>query len=210
MLLLAALVCCFLIGVAVAARLLPELFALTPEDVEAFVARWGAWGAAASMLLMVLHSFVPVPAEIIAIANGMVFGVLLGVAITWAGAMLGALSAFALARGAGRPLLCRLVAAERRGPVEAWTRRAGSLLLLRLLPVVSFNAVNFAAGLAGVGWWRFLWTTALGILPLTIASVVLGARMFAIPWPVWLALTALLLALWPLLRRLRRAAFGAP
>jgi hypothetical protein len=47
---------------------------------------------------MVAHSFVPLPAEIIAIANGMVFGAVVGSIITWTGAMLGAICAFALAR----------------------------------------------------------------------------------------------------------------
>src|SRR5262249_58796380 len=74
---------------------------LSAADVERFVAGWGMWGALASMLLMVLHSFVPVPAEVIAVANGMMFGTLGGAAVTWSGAMLGALSSFALARWVG-------------------------------------------------------------------------------------------------------------
>ena len=42
---------------------------------------------------MVLHSFIPFPAEFLAIANGMVFGPVLGTVITWSGAMAGALLA---------------------------------------------------------------------------------------------------------------------
>lgn len=172
-------------------------FSLTPEGIEAFVAEWGLWGALGSMLLMVLHSFVPIPAEVIAVANGMMFGTLGGIAVTWAGAMLGALSAFAATRWLGRPLLCRAFADRRRARLEAWVRRPGALLLLRLLPVVSFNLVNVAAGLAGASWWAFLWTTALGILPLSAATVVLGAHVFEIGWPVWAAIggAVILLAL---------------
>jgi uncharacterized membrane protein YdjX (TVP38/TMEM64 family) len=166
----------------------PGWLELSPARVEEFVASWGMWGAAASMALMVLHSFVPIPAEVIAVANGMMFGPWRGTLITWSGAMLGAVSAFAVARWLGRPVVRRFVAEERRAGIEAWTRRPGSLLLLRLIPVVSFNLVNFAAGLAGTSWWNFLWTTALGILPLTVVSVVLGARIFEIAWWVWAAI----------------------
>jgi uncharacterized membrane protein YdjX (TVP38/TMEM64 family) len=166
----------------------PGWLELSPAQVEDFVASWGMWGVAASMALMVLHSFVPIPAEVIAIANGMMFGPWWGTLVTWSGAMLGAISAFALARWLGRPVVRRFVAEERRAGIEAWTRRPFSLLLLRLIPVVSFNLVNFAAGLAGTGWRTFLWTTALGILPLTVVSVVLGARIFEIAWWVWAAI----------------------
>ncbi len=173
----------------------PGSLELTPAKVDAFVAAWGMWSAVGSMALMVLHSFVPVPAEIIAVANGMLFGPFWGIVVTWSGAMLGAASAFAAARWLGRPVICRFIAAERRAAIERWTVQPGSLLLLRLVPVVSFNLVNFAAGLAGAGWWDFLWTTALGILPLTVLSVVLGARIFDIPWWGWVLAAGCIAAL---------------
>ena len=44
------------------------------EHVEALIRSWGMWSAAGSIVIMILHSFVPLPAEIIAMANGMVFG----------------------------------------------------------------------------------------------------------------------------------------
>ena len=86
----------------------PGWFTLTPAQVDAFVASWGMWSAVGAIVLMVLHSFVPVPAEVIAVANGMMFGPWWGVAVTWTGAMLGAVSAFAASRWLGRPFICRL------------------------------------------------------------------------------------------------------
>ena len=73
----------------------------------------GIWGIVGAVLLMVLHSFVPFPAELLPIANGMVFGPLLGVVVTWSGAMLGAVVAFALARLLGRPFVARFVDAKK-------------------------------------------------------------------------------------------------
>jgi uncharacterized membrane protein YdjX (TVP38/TMEM64 family) len=173
-----------------------DTLTLSVEGVEKLVDSWGAWGVAGSLLLMVLHSFVPVPAEVIAIANGLCFGLFGGIAVTWSGGMLGAASAFALARGLGRPLVCRLVTERRRARVDGYVRSPGALLLLRLIPVVSFNLVNYAAGLAGAGWWTFLWTTALGILPMTILTALLGSRIVEISGPVWLAIGAAVIVLW--------------
>ena len=171
---------------------------LSVEGIERIAEAWGAWAPVASIALMILHSFVPFPAELIAIANGMLFGPVWGTLVTWIGAMLGAALAFALARRYGRPLVDRLVA--RRGWTGAEALHAccdaRTLLLARLVPVISFNLINYAAGVLGIGWWRFLWTTSLGILPITVASVALGTQLMGTMWDVWLASSGLLLALY--------------
>jgi uncharacterized membrane protein YdjX (TVP38/TMEM64 family) len=152
---------------------------LSVEGIERIAEAWGAWAPVASIALMILHSFVPFPAELIAIANGMLFGPVWGTVVTWIGALLGAALAFALTRRYGRPLVDRFVARK------AWTGAealhaccdARTLLLARLVPVISFYLINYAAGVLDVGWWRFLWTTSLGILPITVASVALGDQL---------------------------------
>jgi uncharacterized membrane protein YdjX (TVP38/TMEM64 family) len=183
---------------------------LSVEGIEQIAEAWGAWAPVASIALMILHSFVPFPAELIAIANGMLFGPVSGTLVTWIGAMLGAALAFALAKRYGRPLADRLVARRAWTGADAFRAcyDARTLLLARLVPVISFNLINYAAGVLGVGWWRFLWTTGLGILPITVASVALGDQLTGPMWDVWLAASGLPLALylgwrWCSARRLR-------
>ena len=180
------------------------LTALDERDVERFVRSWGAWSAAASVGLMVLHSFLPLPAEIVTIANGMLFGPLLGIALTWLGAMLGAVLSFALARALGRGFVRLFVSPSAEARLMRYSPQPGTLLYLRLVPLISFNLINYAAGLLGVPWWRFLWTTALGILPLTVAMVLLGAEMLHAPLWLWLAVGAALLLLWLVIEAWRR------
>ncbi|NIM06330.1 MAG: hypothetical protein GTN65_12110, partial [Armatimonadetes bacterium] len=60
----------------------------TTDSIKGYIRDAGPWGVAVSMGLMVLHSFIPFPAEVIAIANGMIYGVLWGTVITWTGAMM--------------------------------------------------------------------------------------------------------------------------
>lgn len=194
---LALLVMAIVVGLLIAKGALDwRLLSLTTQDVESFAKAWGAWSAAASILLMILHSFVPLPAEVIAIANGMLFGPVLGIAITWIGAMLGAILSFAFARGIGRPIARRLVSEQRWRTIEGWNAHPSTLVLVRLVPVISFNLVNYAAGVTGIGWWTFLWTTGLGILPITAASVIFGDRMLSASWPVWLLIAAGVVVLW--------------
>src|SRR5215217_4415002 len=99
-------------------------------EIEAAIVSLGPWGVAASVGLMVLHSFVPFPAELLALANGMIYGPFWGTVITWTGAMLGAFAAFGLAHRFGRPLTERLVARRHLARLDGWAERGGWRALL--------------------------------------------------------------------------------
>ena len=91
----------------------------------------------------------------------------------------------------------RLLSNEQEHRLEEWVDRLGgdALLLGRFIPAISFNLMNYGAGLAPVSWWTFLWTTGLGILPLTILMVWAGERLDKIPLWAWalIVLVALLM-----------------
>ena len=173
------------------------------KGIEDTVASWGPWGVAASIALMVVHSFVPFPAEFLALANGMLYGPYWGTAITWVGAMLGAYLAFGLSRLLGRPFVETMVPRKRLSRLDDWTARqgAGALFLSRFLPVISFNLINYAAGLTNISWFTFTWTTGLGILPMILFMVVMGDLIEHMPWQTSLALFAAGAALWWLVFR---------
>ena len=181
----------------------------TPAAMVAQIRSWGPWAALGSIALMVAHSFLPFPSEIITLANGMVFGPVWGSAISWVGAMLGAVSTFGLVRLLGRPFVYRMLSENQLRRLSEWSTARGGMALLigRLIPLIAFNLLNYAAALTDVSWWTFIWATGLGILPLTILLNVFGASiltMTAWNW-VWLLLGAILIAGW-LLARLRSSA----
>jgi uncharacterized membrane protein YdjX (TVP38/TMEM64 family) len=163
----------------------------TSQAIEEFIVSLGMWGVVGSIGLMIAHSFLPFPAELIAICNGMLFGLFWGTVITWVGAMLGAYLAFGLARWLGRPVVEIFVPQRRYADLDAWSRRAGggALLFSRLIPVISFNLINYAAGLTRLSWWTFTWATGLGILPICILSVALGAGLLQKESGTWLWLS---------------------
>ncbi|MGD2080795.1 MAG: TVP38/TMEM64 family protein [Nitrospirota bacterium] len=167
-------------------------------EIERYIKEAGPWGVAVSIGLMVLHSFVPFPAEFIAVANGMVYGAFWGTVITWSGAMLGAYLAFGLSRKLGRGFVHRMLEKKNALKVEKWSELhgGGAVFVMRFIPVISFNLINYAAGLTRVSWWTFTWATALGILPITVLMVVMGSRMATMPWYGWLLFIAAGLAIW--------------
>lgn len=173
-------------------------FDLSATMVRDEILSWGMWGVAGSILIMVLHSFVPFPAEIVAMANGMAYGPFWGTVVTWSGAMLGAILAFALSRWLGRPFVEAMISERHRTKIDDWIedQGAGTLFFSRFVPVISFNLINYLAGLTVIRWWTFIWVTGLGILPLTFLMVWMGDRMGSDEAEVWLWLLAIGIVGW--------------
>ena len=196
---------------ALALWLLPPAWVIdldnTVEGTVALIRSWGAWGVLGSIGLMVAHSFLPFPAEIVTIANGMVYGPVWGTVITWVGAMLGASAAFGLVRLLGRPFVQRFLPSRHQQQLAVWSRERGgvSLLIGRLIPLIAFNLINYAAALTEISWWTFLWATGIGILPLTILLNVVGDQMLTVPLWAWLLLGAVGILIWLILHLRWRA-----
>jgi uncharacterized membrane protein YdjX (TVP38/TMEM64 family) len=148
------------------------------------------------------------PGLVPTIASGALFGVPAGSLPTLTGAVAGATLAFEIARRVGRAPVKEL-AGPREVRIERWLREHGfvALLYARLVPVVPFNILNYAAGLAGLSRRSYVIATALGIVPGTIAYTAAGsaaAHPGSTPFIVSLAAVALLTALVGALSRLRR------
>ena len=184
----------------------------TIEGVVAQIRAWGPWAALGSIVLMVVHSFLPFPSEIITLANGMVFGPFWGSVITWVGSMLGAVSTFGLVRLLGRPFVYRMLSENQMRRLSDWSSTRGGMALLigRLIPVIAFNLLNYAAALTDISWWTYILATGLGILPLTILLNVFGASiltMAGMSW-TWILLGVFVVAAWLLVMRRSRAERG--
>lgn len=167
-----------------------------PAELAAWLRGFGAWAPLAVVLLMIAHSFIPFPAEIVALCAGAVFGTLSGAALVWIGAMLGAILSFWLARRLGRGFVESRLSPENVARLDRFTRDRGTMTLLicRFIPLIAFNLINYAAGLTRVRIATFLWTTGVGILPITLLATWLGARMKDMSWPMLLAVSGISIA----------------
>jgi len=106
---------------------------------------------------------------VLTLAGGALFGFWRGALLNLIGANLGASAAFGIARLLGRDGLQALLG-PRLARLDRLTQQAGFawLLRVRLIPVIPFNLVNFAAGLTAMPWRTYAAATALGILPGTL------------------------------------------
>jgi uncharacterized membrane protein YdjX (TVP38/TMEM64 family) len=136
-------------------------------------------GALIVLALALLHSVVWYPAEILDAAAGYVFGFWVATPLVMGGWLLNGFICWLVGRNVARPLLIRWLGESRFGRYERAVARGGVTLLLgmRLVPVVPFSLFSYAAGSARVPLGRFLWTTAIGYLPLTALFTYLGSRL---------------------------------
>lgn len=160
------------------------------ETIAAYIKSWGVWGHFSLVGLMVAHSFIPFPAEFVAIAAGMSFGMVWGTVLTWTGAMIGGLLAFGIARQLGRPFVADILTPDQLARIDTGSAvtTVSAMIAVRLVPVIAFNLVNYGAGLTNVSWWRFTWTTAIGILPLTFLMAMIGDQMRDPTFADWMML----------------------
>jgi len=148
-------------------------------EVRSKVKDLGVAGPLLILALTLIHAVVFYPAEIVDAAAGFVYGFFPALALMMLGWLLSGLLCFAVGHSVARPLLDRWFGVERFERMEATIERGGATLLLavRLVPVVPFSLVSYAAGAARVPLWRFAWTTLVGYLPITALAVYFGTRL---------------------------------
>jgi uncharacterized membrane protein YdjX (TVP38/TMEM64 family) len=165
-------------------------------------------GALILLALALVHSVVWYPAEILDAAAGFVYGFWVALALLMVGWLVNAAVSWLIGRHAARPLLGRWLGMERFAVYERAVERGGVTLLLgmRLVPVVPFSLFSYAAGSARVPLFRFMWTTAVGYLPITAVFAYLGSRLeeLSLSDPVVWVGAGVLLALLLLTRRVLR------
>jgi len=200
-----------LAAILVAAR----VFGLGDRLVElrAWILGLGPVGAVVFVLIYGVATTVALPASVLTVAAGALFGSVMGVALVSVGATLGAAGAFALARWLARDAVSRwLEGNEKFRKLDAMTERHGAIIvaITRLVPIFPFNLLNYGFGLTRVPFGTYLFWSWLCMLPGTVLYVV-GADAFTqglaegrVPWALVGALAVALAILVLLVRFARR------
>ena len=119
------------------------------------------------------------PASLIGIASGAVYGLCLGFALSCAGTLCGGWIAFALARSLLRPWVARHIASRAGGRVAELDAAVGQdgwrlVCLLRVSPVMPFALTSYALGLTHISARDYVLGT-FAALPALLGYVAAGA-----------------------------------
>ena len=168
-----------IIVVTIAAVILVAVAVWVPLPTAVQLRDWatsvGPWFPLAFLATHVVVTVFPFPRTAFTLAAGLLFGPALGVGIAVLASALSAVIALVLVRALGLQLSV-LVSHPRVESVDAWLRSRGwpAVLSLRLIPVVPFSVLNYAAGASAVRVLPYLLATLVGLLPGTAAVVILG------------------------------------
>ncbi len=137
--------------------------------LRAFFLGWGPFAPLVYFLFVTVEVVVaPIPGLMLYAPGGVVFGAILGGALSLAGNVVGAGIACTLARSVAPVWLDRWFAQEKMSAVRASLEDYGGwvLFLLRLNPLTSSDIVSYAAGFTRIPVWKVMLATCLGMAPL--------------------------------------------
>ena len=119
-----------------------------------------------------------VPASALTIGSGFLFGLWVGVPATLVGATIGACILFMAAKSSIGEAL-KSIAGPFVGKMEAGFNESpfSYLFTLRLIPIFPFAVVNIAPAILGAKFRDFFITTAIGMIPGTLAYAWIGAGL---------------------------------
>ncbi len=170
-----------LLLVVVIAALALVLRALDVTSVDELRTRVDDAGLWAPLVFVVLYSLLTValaPGSIGSAAAGLIFGGVAGTVLTVVGATIGATGSFVLGRALGRDTVGSLFG----GGIDRLDRFIGdrpfrSVVAIRLLPILPFGLVNYAASFTRLPLRSYVGGTAVGIVPGSALFVALGASL---------------------------------
>jgi uncharacterized membrane protein YdjX (TVP38/TMEM64 family) len=161
-----------LAALIVAFRVLPVASWL--RDFQTYVRGLGAIGYVVYVVVYAICVVAFVPASILTLGAGAIFGFAGGVIVVVIGATLGATLSFLLARTVMRKRVESMTAknAKFRALDRAIARDGTKIVfLVRLAVVFPFTWLNYAFGLTAIPLWSYVAATFIGIIPATVAFV---------------------------------------
>ncbi len=138
----------------------------------------GTRGVVIFFVAYVISTVAGLPGSVLTLALGFAYGPVWGLAIASPAAVTGATCAFLLGRTLLRDWAARKVGGSARArAIEAAVEREGFklVLLLRLSPVVPFNALNYVLSLTSVRLGTYVLASLVGMLPGAALYVYLGS-----------------------------------
>lgn len=149
---------------------------INQNQLQDWLKQSGIWAPIIYIGLYTVATVLVLPSTALNLTGGAIFGPWLGTLWTSIAAIIAAVVAFAFTRTAGRELVAQKLAGRWQA-MDAEMQQGGLFYMfaIRLLPIIPYGLVNFAAGLTSISFRDYLLGTILGTVPGILPFVLLGS-----------------------------------
>ncbi|KOH45415.1 TVP38/TMEM64 family protein [Sunxiuqinia dokdonensis] len=152
-----------------------EAFETLTSDNNQRISNWvdqlGFWGPIFIILTMVLQMFLLIiPSPLLMVVSVLAYGPYWGTLISVSAVAVASSIGYFVGRYLGEVAIARLLGGDKEKQLEFYVEKYGvwAVIITRLAPFLSNDAISFVGGILRMGYWRFIGATLVGIFPLAV------------------------------------------
>ena len=202
LLLIGAMVACYFFVPGLQQFLDEAWLVLTSNDeqqIKNWVDDFGWYGPLILVLAMVAQMFlIVIPSVALMVVSILAYGAFWGSLIILIAIFAASSVGYFVGSYLGQSLVMKLLGQKTEQKIEEFINNYGfwAVIITRLNPFLSNDAISFVGGILKMGYWRFIGATLIGILPLTVFIAVLGENLERLKWGSIIFLLAFIYYVW--------------
>lgn len=153
---------------------------LTSNDeqrIKNWVNDFGWLGPVVLILAMVVQMFlIVIPTLLLMVVSILAYGPIWGSLIIITAVFSASSVGYLIGNYFGQNIVIKLLGQKTNNKIESFIENYGfwAVVITRLNPFLSNDAISFVGGMLKMGYWRFIGATLIGILPLTLFIAIVG------------------------------------
>jgi len=147
------------------------------QRVTSYMQSFGFWGAAMIVVLMVVQMFlIVVPSWLLMIVAVLAYGPWWGGLLSVVAVTVASTIGYFIGINLSDITVYRIIGQKAEQKMERYLEQygVGAVVIFRLAPFLSNDAISFVAGMLRMGYWRFIGATLAGIIPLSALIAYFG------------------------------------
>lgn len=141
------------------------------ERITRWVNQLGIWGPVFIIITMVLQMFfLIIPSPLLMLVSILAYGPFWGSVLSVAAIFIASTVGYFVGKFLSHLTIRKLIGEKKEKKLEYYVNRYGfwAVVITRLSPFLSNDAISFVAGIVKMTYWKFMGATLMGIVPLTI------------------------------------------
>lgn len=167
------------------------------QRVHEWVGQFGWFGPAVIVLTMVLQMFlIVIPTPVLMVVAILAYGPVWGSLILFVAIFTASSVGYFIGRYLSPVVVEKLIGKKTEKKITSFIEDYGfwTVIVVRLSPFLSNDAISFVGGILKMGYWKFIGATMIGISPLIIFIAYLGGNYDRLKTGlIWTSVVSLLL-----------------